>query len=177
MKKICFQKFSWLYILLFVLIIVITTISINKYLSPIKKSDFIEIKVNLNSKKLINGLKQKETIAFKASNFLNYKFIIVSKKTPFIKNLTSKNTNYTLYIEKKSYESDFKNYNKLFNKNRLITKSIYVYGIYQNKNKIINLIDVINDQNKYPENFLKISLIFWLFFIGYIYVDSKIFKK
>lgn len=176
MKIKCFQNFSWLYVLLIILLIIITTISIYINCTPIKKNDFTKIKVLLNTKNLKKVLIKNETSAFKVPKYTNYKFIIDSKNKPFIKNLIPNNTNYILYIEKKSYNNNFKNYN-ISNRNHFISKSIYVYGIKQNKNTILDLFEVMKFQKNYNKNYLKISLFFWLLFFSFFYLDRTLLKK
>ncbi len=176
MKIKYFQKFSWLYMLLIILLIIITSISIYINCNPIKLNDFIKINVKLNSKNFKKLLYNNEISSFKVPEYSNYKFIIVSKNKSSINKISSNNTNYNIYIEKKSYDNNFKNYN-ISNKDYFFSKSIYVYGIKQNKNTILDLFDLINYQKKYNKNYLMISLFYWLLFFSFFYLDRTLLKK
>lgn len=173
MKTIC-QKVSWLDKLIFLLLLIITSISVYKIVIPLKKDDFVELKVKIKVEALLKSLEKSNKKSFEIPLFQNYRFIPVKKNLNFVKQTNKKVSNFSLYIEKSSYLEYFDS--RINNQMHKLQKSIYVFGLLQNKYKIINLNKIIIDQNKCNKKFLTICIFLWLFFGFYLLIDRKFLK-
>ncbi len=86
---------------------------------------------------------------------------------PFIKYLNTKKYELHTLHRKKSFDN-------ISNRNHFISKSIYLYGIIQNKNKILDPFEVMKFQKTHNKNYLKISLLYWFLFFSFFYLDRTL---